>query len=274
MSRTFALVALVFAPACAASPANPAPESTPDAAVTAAWDAAPAVPDAAPDVAVDAPAPVVDAGSTSAAQALIDAKIFGYMFGDGDFYTDAPAPVDPSFYAAAPDVVADVIDLGCNGGYAVAFENKAFTCGDPKPTVKGSITIKAFHWPNGGDLDKLVAQDQLEAFMSGLFIGEGSRTGLCDDQYTNNPVGHYATDASCAAHVELVKDALSRAGFTTAHVSAKNDAACSGDSCREARIDASEFCKLAAPGYTFVKYDRVPGSVASGSTYDAPAPCK
>jgi len=85
--------------------------------------------------------------------------------------------VDPSFYAAAPDVVADVINLGCNGGYAVAFENKAFTCGDPMPTTKGSITIKAFNWPNGGDLDKLVAQDQLEAFMSGLIIGEGSRTG-------------------------------------------------------------------------------------------------
>lgn len=260
----------IFAIACAAS------TEAEDAGTPALPDAA-ATPDAAPDHAIDAAHDVaVDAAAVEGGSTLhgdVDAKIFGYMFGDGDFYTDTPPPTNPSYYAAAPDVVADVLDLGCANGYSVQFDGKPYTCGSTKPTTKGSIVVEAFVWPNGGDLSAMTAQDELEAFFSGLLIGEGSRGGLCDDQFPNIPAGHYTTAAATAAHVGLVKDALSRAGFTTAHVSAKNDASCSGDTCREARVDASEFCKFAGAGYSFVKYDRVPGSIASGTTYAAPKPC-
>jgi hypothetical protein len=225
-----------------------------------------------------AEAAALDATAAAAkySRAELDAKIFGYMFADGNFFTDDTTHLpNPSYFGGAVPVTKDIVSLACKAGYAVKLGGQMVDCAS-QPNTNGAVMVMAFRYPHGANLDNMTDPKELRAFFSGVLIGEGSRAGQVDDQFPNYPAGHYTTEQEVIDHISLVQRALERTGFSSAHLTGKSGAACSGLKCREAWINVkTEGCEFAAAyGYTFVSWRRVPGATVSGTDYVGPAPCK
>jgi len=205
-----------------------------------------------------------------------EAKIFGYVFGDGNYTSDSAPPTDATFFSHRPEMLNDILGHACDADYAVRLDGHAFPCSPFTPlvgdTASGAlssgrrITIPGYRWPHGGDLDAATGPE-IVAFISGLLPTEGSRSGLILDQFPNIPAGHYLTTAALDHKLEMVAAALRRIGFATVHLTrGDGSTACTvgaGD-CREVHIRSADFCRLnSSYGFDIVLYARVPGASAT-----------
>lgn len=216
------------------------------------------------------------------------AKVFGYVFGDGNYHPHRPAPRDAELKTPELTLARDFVLAACAAGHdgQILSEHEppaerridcaSFTMASPltKGSTKYSLIVEDFDWPKGGDFDEFVASASttaLKGFISGMIPVEGTRTGLVDDQFKDS---EYTTDAQIDAKLRGVRDLLKRLGFSSARTQ-RSGAACTSQ-CRTVNIDpAKEACELnPAYGFEFAKYWRVPGAIECASwNCEPPPPC-
>ena len=228
------------------------------------------------------------AAGAAADSAGLSGKLFGYVFGDGNYHPHKTPPKNAEFQAPLQVLARDFVLSACQLGYDGKIISKHEPAGKQRidcskftassPLTKGSskyvLTIENFSWPNGGNFktySETASLASLKGFLSGVLPVEGTTSGLIDDQF---PDSDYTTDAQIDSKLKAVVKILSRLGFTTAQTRRSGSACTSG--CRTVNINASqEGCKFnPAYGYSFANYSRVPGvSQCEGYTCQPPPRC-
>ena len=229
------------------------------------------------------------AASAAADSAGLEGKLFGYVFGDGNYHPHKSPPKNAEFQAPLQVLARDFVLSACKLGYDGRIVSKHEPAGKQRidcskftastPLTKGSskynLTIENFSWPNGGNFktySETASTTSLKGFLGGVLPVEGTTSGLIDDQF---PDSDYTTDAQIDSKLKAVVKILSRLGFTTAQTRRSGSACTSG--CRTVNINAGqEGCKFnPAYGYTFASYARVPGVLpCEGSSCQPPPRCK
>jgi hypothetical protein len=226
---------------------------------------------------------------SSTASAKLQGKLFGYIFGDGNYAPHKAAPRHAEFQhplgTVAHDFVLAACKLGYNGKILSTKEPEGkqridcskFTASTPltKGSKKYTFVVENFSWPSGGDFKKYVetaSGASLIGFMSGLLPTEGTRGGLILDQFPDSTYNAAQIDGK----LKSIVTALRRLGFSTAQTEDRGRACTSG--CNMVYIDAdTEGCKFSpSAGYEFANYSRVPGAYdCTGSvTCQPPKKCQ
>ncbi|MFO0578630.1 MAG: hypothetical protein U1A78_31900 [Polyangia bacterium] len=225
--------------------------------------------------------------STSTDTAKLQGKLFGYVFGDGNYHPHKTPPRNAEFQAPLQILARDFVLSACKAGYSGRILSKheepsrqrincaTFTSSSTltKGTSKYLLVIEGFSWPAGGDFKQLAetaSSSSLKGFVSGLLPVEGTQSGLIDDQF---PDKDYTADAQIDLKLRSVERILERLGFRTAQLRRDGDACTSR--CRTVNIDARrEGCRFnPAEGYTFASYARVPGATGEGLSSEPPPRC-
>lgn len=225
--------------------------------------------------------------STSADTEKLQGKLFGYVFGDGNYHPHRTPPRNAEFQAPLQILARDFVLAACKAGYGGRILSKheepsrqrinCATFTSSSTLTKGSskylLVIEGFSWPAGGDLKafaETASSSSLKGFLSGLLPVEGTQSGLIDDQFPNSD---YTTDAQIDLKLRSVERILERLGFRSAQLRRDGDACTSR--CRTVNIDAGrEGCRFnPASGYTFVTYARVPGATGEGLSSQPPPRC-
>lgn len=195
--------------------------------------------------------------SAAADSAGLEGRLFGYVFGDGNYHPHKSPPKNAEFQAPLQVLARDFVLSACKLGYDGRIVSKHEPAGKQRidcskftastPLTKGSskyvLTIENFSWPNGGNFktySETASTASLKGFLGGVLPVEGTTLGLIDDQF---PDSDYTTDAQIDSKLKAVVKILSRLGFTTAQTRRSGSVCTSG--CRTVNINAGqEGCKF------------------------------
>ena len=228
------------------------------------------------------------AQSATADSASLEGKLFGYVFGDGNYHPHKSPPRNAEFQAPLQVLARDFVLAACKLGYGGKIVSTHEPAGKQRidcskftassTLTKGSskylLRIEDFKWPSGGNFktySETASLASLRGFLSGVLPVEGTTSGLIDDQF---PDSDYTSDAQIDSKLRGVVKLLGRLGFETAQTRLKGNQCTSG--CRTVNINASrEACKFnPSYGYSFANLSRVPGAHScEGYTCQPPPRC-